>query len=143
MRSIPLWSSTWKACADLGGNPVIRVKRTYDPAAAGDGARFLVDRPWPRGIKKEDLPIEAWLIDVAPSQELRQWFGHDAARCDKYKHCYFIELKGKAEVLAPLREAARHGDVTLLCSARDREHNNVVALRDCLMGRRNSQRTRQ
>lgn len=122
---------------------MIRIKRAYDPAAAGDGARFLVDRLWPRGIAKEDLPMKAWLKDVAPSQGLRQWFGHDPARWDEFQHRYFVELDGKAEALAPLREAARHGDVTLLYSAKDQEHNNAVALRAYLNSRRDPRPKRQ
>jgi uncharacterized protein YeaO (DUF488 family) len=115
---------------------MIKVKRAYDPAAASDGARFLVDRLWPRGVAKEDLPMKAWQKDVAPSQELRQWFGHDPARWDEFQRRYFVELDGKAEALVPLREAARHGDVTLLYGAKDQEHNNAVALQAYLNGHR-------
>jgi uncharacterized protein YeaO (DUF488 family) len=122
---------------------MIKVKRTYEPAAASDGARFLVDRLWPRGITKEDLPIKAWLKDVAPSQELRQWFGHDAARWDEFQHRYFAELDAKAEALAALQEAARQGDVTLLYSAKDQEHNNAVALQAYLSRRRESRPRRR
>jgi len=107
---------------------MIKVKRAYDPAAASDGARFLVDRLWPRGIRKEDLPMEAWLRNVAPGQELRQWFGHDPARWPEFQRRYFAELDRTPEVLEPIRAAARHGDVTLLYGAKDREHNNAVAL---------------
>jgi len=114
---------------------MIQIKRVYEPAAASDGARFLVDGLWPRGIKKDDLPMKAWLRDVAPSRELRQWFGHDPARWEEFQRRYFAELEAKAEALAPLREAARHGDVTLLYSAKDEEHNNALALRAFLSTR--------
>jgi uncharacterized protein YeaO (DUF488 family) len=122
---------------------MIKVKRAYDPAAASDGERFLVDRLWPRGIAKENLPMKAWLKDIAPSQELREWFGHDAARWDEFQRRYFAELDSKAEALAPLRESARHGDVTLVYSAKDAEHNNAVALRAYLNGRREPRPRRQ
>jgi uncharacterized protein YeaO (DUF488 family) len=114
---------------------MIKVKRTYDPADISDGERFLVDRLWPRGIAREDLPLKAWLKDVAPSQELRRWFGHDPAKWDEFQRRYFAELEGRAEPLVPLREAARRGDVTLLYSAKDRDHNNAVALRAYLKRR--------
>jgi uncharacterized protein YeaO (DUF488 family) len=115
---------------------MIKVKRAYDPPAASDGARFLMDRLWPRGIATEDLPLKAWLKDVAPSQELRQWFGHDPAKWHEFLRRYFAELESKAEVLVPLQEAARRGDVTLVYTAKDEEHNNAVALRAYLNGHR-------
>jgi uncharacterized protein YeaO (DUF488 family) len=108
---------------------VIKVKRTYDPPESDDGVRFLVDRLWPRGVKKEDLQLDAWLKDVAPSDNLRRWFGHDPAKWEEFQHRYFAELDGKAQALQPIRDAAGQGDVTLLYSARDVEHNNAVALR--------------
>jgi uncharacterized protein YeaO (DUF488 family) len=108
---------------------VIKVKRTYDPPESDDGARFLVDRLWPRGVKKEDLQLDAWLKDVAPSDNLRRWFGHDPAKWEEFQRRYFAELDGKAQALRPIRDAARQGNVTLLYSARDMEHNNAVALR--------------
>jgi uncharacterized protein YeaO (DUF488 family) len=108
---------------------VIKVKRTYDPPESGDGARFLVDRLWPRGVKKEDLQLDAWLKDVARSDKLRRWFGHDPAKWEEFQRRYFAELDGKAQALRPIQDAARQGNVTLLYSARDMEHNNAVALR--------------
>jgi uncharacterized protein YeaO (DUF488 family) len=108
---------------------MIRTKRVYSLAAADDGDRFLVDRLWPRGIKKEDLPLDGWLKEVGPSDELRKWFGHDPKRWEEFQSRYFSELDGKPEALRPIREAVRLRDVTLLYSARDEEHNNAVALK--------------
>lgn len=108
---------------------MIRTKRIYDPPAPDDGARFLVERLWPRGKKREDVPIAAWLKEVAPSDALRRWFGHDPARWEEFQRRYFAELDGKPEAWQPILEAARQGNVTLLYSARDTEHNNAVALK--------------
>ena len=114
---------------------MIRVKRVYESAAVGDGARFLVDRLWPRGVKKDTLQLKGWIRDVAPSEGLRQWFNHDAGRWDEFRRRYFAELDEKHEVLRPVLEAARAGTVTLLYGARDAEHNNAVALRAYLASR--------
>jgi uncharacterized protein YeaO (DUF488 family) len=111
---------------------MIRLKRAYDPTAEEDGTRFLVDRLWPRGIKKEDLRIKDWLRDVAPSNKLRKWFGHDPDRWQAFKAHYAAELDRKADALAPLRQAACEGDVTLVYSAKDTEHNNALALKEYL-----------
>jgi uncharacterized protein YeaO (DUF488 family) len=111
---------------------MIRVRRVYDPPEPGDGARFLVERLWPRGMKKAELPMDGWLKEAAPSAALRRWFSHDPAKWDEFRRRYFAELEGKGEDLQPLREAARHGSVTLLYSARDTEHNNAVALKEYL-----------
>jgi uncharacterized protein YeaO (DUF488 family) len=108
---------------------MIRIKRAYSPPAADDGARFLIDRLWPRGIKKEDLPLDGWLKEVAPSDALRKWFGHDPARWEEFQSRYFSELDGKAEALRPIREAALRRNVTLVYGARDQEHNDAVALK--------------
>ncbi len=111
---------------------MIRLKRAYDPVEEEDGARFLVDRLWPRGIRKGDLEIEAWLKDVAPSDDLRRWFGHKPEKWDEFKARYFSELDEGGGSLRPIREAADRGTVTLVYAARDREHNNAVALREYL-----------
>jgi uncharacterized protein YeaO (DUF488 family) len=111
---------------------MIRTRRVYDPPEPGDGTRFLVERLWPRGMKKEALPLDGWLKDAAPSDELRRWFSHDPAKWDEFRRRYDAELEGKPDVLQPLREAARQGNVTLLYSARDTEHNNAVALKEYL-----------
>ena len=111
---------------------MIKVKRVYEAAAAGDGARFLVDHLWPRGLKKEAVKMKAWLKDVSPSTELRKWFGHDPKKWAAFQRRYFAELKKKPEALKPLKEAAKEGDVTLLYGAKDTEHNNAVALKGYL-----------
>jgi uncharacterized protein YeaO (DUF488 family) len=107
---------------------VINIKRAYAPPAADDGRRFLVDRLWPRGVSQAALRPDAWLKEVAPSDALRRWFGHRPARWDEFCRRYFAELDSKPEAWRPIVEAARHGNVTLLYSARDTEHNNAIAL---------------
>lgn len=118
-----------------GGAGAIRVKRVYDPPRADDGARFLVERLWPRGMKREALALDGWLKDVAPSDELRRWFGHVPERWEEFRRRYFQELDGRPEAWKPLVDAARRGNVTLLFSARDERHNNAVALMDYLNDR--------
>lgn len=114
---------------------MIKVKRVYNLLESDDGARFLVDRLWPRGMKKEALRLDGWLKDVAPSDELRRWFGHDPARWDEFQRRYFDELDRRPDAWRPLVEAARRGDVTLLFAARDADRNNAVALKDYLEAR--------
>jgi uncharacterized protein YeaO (DUF488 family) len=108
------------------------IARAYDPPREGEGARFLVDRIWPRGVSKEELCIEGWLRDVAPGKVLRQWFGHDPSRWDEFVKRYRAELDANPAAWQPLAEAAKHGPVTLVYGARDREHNQAVVLRDYL-----------
>jgi len=108
---------------------MIYVKRVYEPADRGDGARFLVDRLWPRGLKKADLRADNWIKAVSPSDGLRHWFGHDPAKWKEFQRRYFAELDGKPEAWQPLVRAAQVSEITLLFSARDTEHNNAVALR--------------
>ena len=111
---------------------MIRLKRVYEPAASDDGARFLVERLWPRGIRKIDLKMDAWVKDAAPSTELRQWFAHDPAKWEAFQRKYFAELKERTDALDGIRKAAKDGDITLLFSSHDLEHNNAVALKDYL-----------
>jgi uncharacterized protein YeaO (DUF488 family) len=106
----------------------VRCKRVQDPPRLGDGARYLVDRLWPRGVRKEGLAIDGWLRDAAPSHELRRWFGHDPRRWSEFQRRYAAELDARPEAWRPLLEAARRGRLTLLYAASDREHNNAVAL---------------
>jgi len=120
----------------------IAIKRVYDRPAAFDGRRFLAERLWPRGVKKEALPIDGWLRDAAPSTELRQWFGHDAARWLEFQRRYYAELEAHPEAWQPILAAADAGPVTLLFSSRDAEHNNVVALRSFLLARQKRNRRR-
>jgi uncharacterized protein YeaO (DUF488 family) len=108
---------------------VIRLKRAYETAGSKDGVRFLVDKLWPRGIRKEDLHLKAWLKEVAPSQGLRKWFAHDPAKWPEFQRRYWAELKKRPESWRPLLEAARQGPLILLYSARDTAHNNAVALK--------------
>jgi uncharacterized protein YeaO (DUF488 family) len=114
---------------------MLRVKRVYDPPAADDGARFLVERLWPRGVKREILPLDGWLKEVAPSDALRRWFGHDPARWQEFRGRYARELDDRPEAWRPILEAARQGAVTLLYSARDGERNSAVALKAYLEAR--------
>ena len=114
---------------------MIRTKRVYEPPARGDGKRFLVERLWPRGLKKEDLNATAWLKDVAPSPELRKWFNHDPAKWTEFKKRYRAELDKAPEAWEPLLSAARRGTVTLLYSAHDTEHNSALLLQNYLEAR--------
>ena len=107
----------------------IQLKRAYDSVDSADGARFLIERLWPRGIRKTALPLEAWLKDVAPSTALRRWFGHDPKKWSEFRRRYFRELAANADALAPIIKAAHHGPVTLVYSSHDTEHNNAVALK--------------
>jgi len=115
---------------------MLRIKRAYEPPAKSDGSRLLVERLWPRGIKKEALKMDAWLKDAAPSTALRKWFGHDPEKWAEFQRRYRAELDQRPEAWQPILEAAKKGVVTLLFSSHDTEHNNVVALRDYLEKRR-------
>ncbi|HBZ70772.1 MAG TPA: DUF488 domain-containing protein [Deltaproteobacteria bacterium] len=115
---------------------VIRLKRAYEPASTEDGVRYLVERLWPRGLKKADLEIHGWLRDVAPSAELRRWFSHDPAKWKVFRKRYSAELDLNASAWAPILKAARRGVVTLIYSSHDAEHNAAVALRDYLEAKR-------
>src|SRR4051794_40132279 len=108
---------------------MLRIKRVYEPAARTDGARLLVERLWPRGLKKEKLKLDGWLKDVAPSTELRKWFGHDPAKWKEFQRRYWSEIDGHPAALEPIPDAQSKGMVTLLFSSRDAAHNNVVALK--------------
>jgi uncharacterized protein YeaO (DUF488 family) len=108
------------------------LKRAYEKAGPEDGARFLVDKLWPRGVKKSDLHVDGWAKDVAPSDALRRWFGHDPQKWREFRRRYFAELDSHPDAWDQIRSAARHGRVTLVYSARDPEHNNAVALKDYL-----------
>ena len=110
----------------------INIKRVYDPVGSADGTRLLVERLWPRGVKKTSLPISAWLKDVAPSTELRQWFSHDPAKWAEFRRRYFAELASNPEAWRPIIEAARDKTVTLIYSSHDTEHNNAIALKEFL-----------
>lgn len=110
----------------------LHLKRAYEPPAAADGTRILVDRVWPRGVRKEDLQADVWLRDAAPSTALRKWFGHDPERWPEFQRRYHAELRERPQVLEELRDALAQGRVTLVYGARDEQHNQAVALRDFL-----------
>ena len=107
---------------------MIRIKRTYEDRARGDGRRILVERLWPRGMKKEALHADAWLKDVAPSTELRKWFAHQVERWPEFRRRYRKELDANPEAWAPILAASQKRTVTLLYSAHDTEHNGAVVL---------------
>lgn len=111
---------------------MIKLKRVYDTAAADDGPRFLVERLWPRGIKKTELKMDEWLKDLGPSDNLRHWFAHDPKKWDIFRKRYFTELDSKPELWQPVVTAARSGTVTLIYSSRETQHNNAVALKEYL-----------
>jgi len=111
---------------------VINTKRVYEVVSSTDGTRFLVERLWPRGVKKASLKINGWPKDVAPSTELRQWFSHDPAKWDEFRRRYFAELRASPDVWRPIIDAAHHGTVTLIYSSHDTKHNNAVALEEFL-----------
>jgi uncharacterized protein YeaO (DUF488 family) len=112
---------------------MIRIKRTYERSDREDGRRILVERLWPRGMKKEALAADAWLKEVAPSTPLRKWFGHRVERCEEFRRRYRGELSANRDAWSPILEASQRGVVTLLYSARDLEHNGAVVLREYLI----------
>jgi uncharacterized protein YeaO (DUF488 family) len=113
----------------------IKLKRAYEPAGPDDGTRILVDRLWPRGLSKAEAAVDRWLKEIAPSTELRQWFGHDPARWPEFRRRYTEELRQHAAVLDEVRALAREDTVTLVYGARDETHNDAVALKDVLLRR--------
>ncbi|HZR69987.1 MAG TPA: DUF488 family protein [Burkholderiales bacterium] len=114
---------------------MIRIKRVYEPRARGDGRRILVERLWPRGMKKESLAGDAWLKEVAPSTELRKWFDHRVERWEEFRRRYREELDANPAAWEPVLDAEVRGTVTLLYSAHDTLHNGAVVLRDFLAER--------
>jgi len=114
---------------------VIRIKRVYEKPTASDGSRILIDRVWPRGLKKSDLDLDDWLKEVAPSDRLRKWFGHDPRKWREFRRRYFAELRAKSETWAPILARAQESNVALLYGARDSEHNNATALKEFLTAR--------
>ena len=113
----------------------IRLKRAYDSASPGDGARILIDRLWPRGVRKADAAIDVWAKDIAPSTALRRWFGHDPARWHEFRRRYSEEIHRRRNRLDELRTLAQKGRITLVFAARDETHNDAVVLREILLGR--------
>jgi uncharacterized protein YeaO (DUF488 family) len=111
------------------------LKRAYEPPAEDDGMRILVDRLWPRGLRKDEAAIGRWMKNLAPSTVLRKWFAHDPARWQEFQRRYEAELRHQPDQLAELRELARQGTITLIYAARDEAHNDAVVLREVLLKR--------
>ncbi len=120
------------AAAEFGP---IRLVRVYELQPSDCGARWLVDRRWPRGVSRDALRLTGWAREAAPSEELRRWFGHDPHRWEEFRRRYIAELDESPDAWRPLRDAAQCGDLLLLYAARDRTHNNAVVLRDYLRDR--------
>ena len=112
----------------------IRLKRVYEPPSKEDGVRILVERLWPRGLSKEKAAIDQWTKEIAPSPELRKWFGHDPARWEEFRRRYRAELDQKSDLLHGLKQRIRHGPVTLVYAARDESHNSALLLKEYLEG---------
>jgi uncharacterized protein YeaO (DUF488 family) len=106
----------------------VRLKRAYEPAASSDGYRVLIDRLWPRGVSRKRSRLDAWERELAPSAELRQWFGHEPGRFEQFRRRYVEELRGQRPRLTELRRRARDGTLTLVYAAHDSEHNDAVVL---------------
>ncbi len=111
---------------------MIKTKRIYDPASPQDGRRILIDRLWPRGIKKEEAKIDEWLRDIAPSTELRKWFSHDPEKWQEFRRRYKRELMNKSELVQSVKATAKKGTITLLFAAKDTEHVNAAVLKEVL-----------
>jgi len=114
----------------------IKLKRAYEPPASDDGTRILIDRLWPRGVKRADAAIDEWMKDIAPSTGLRKWFGHDPARWQEFRRRYQSEIRQHPDEFDRLRTLAQNGPITLVFSAHDEAHNDAVVLKDLLLGRR-------
>jgi uncharacterized protein YeaO (DUF488 family) len=115
---------------------MIRLKRAYDEPTKQDGLRILVERLWPRGVSKEKAAVDLWLRELAPSAELRKWFGHDLAKWGEFRKRYRAELEEKGDVLVLLKHRATEGTVTFVYAAHDERHNSAVVLKDFLEKRR-------
>jgi len=115
----------------LGMQKNIKTKRIYEKTNKQDGVRILIDRLWPRGIKKEEADIDEWIKDLAPSDNLRKWFAHDPNKWEKFKNKYFAELDRNKKLCKELINKGKV-NITLVYSAKDKEHNNAVALKDYL-----------
>src|SRR5262249_24896170 len=116
------------------GTAMIKLKRAYEKPSHDDGLRVLVERLWPRGLTKERAAVDLWLKEVAPSPELRKWFGHDPAKWEQFQKRYWKELEEKEEAVQLLKQKGTQGTVTLIYGARDGEHNSALALKRFLEG---------
>lgn len=110
----------------------IKIKRVYETPAKDDGKRILVDRLWPRGLTKEKAKVDRWLKNIAPSTDLRKWFGHDPEKWEEFKKRYLTELKNNDEQVSILKDEISQGPVTLVYGARDQEHNEALFLKDSI-----------
>ena len=117
---------------------MIKIKRVYDRSSQDDGKRILIDRLWPRGLKKEDAQIDEWLKEIAPSNELRKWFNHDPNKWSEFKKKFFTELLGKRDMVEGIINTARKGTVTLLFGSKEERFNNAVALKEFIDSRMNA-----
>jgi uncharacterized protein YeaO (DUF488 family) len=120
---------------DLGskkGSKLFHIKRIYEPAAKTDGYRIFVERLWPRGVSKAEAALHDWLKDIAPSTDLRKWYGHDLARWEEFKERYRAELKEKQHLVEQMRMLHASGPVTLVFAAKDEEHSSAAILKDVL-----------
>ena len=113
----------------------VRIKRAYEPAARSDGYRVLIDRIWPRGVPKQEAHLDEWARELAPSGELRRWFGHEPAKFGEFRRRYRAELADHDEKLRELRRRGRRGTLTLVYAARDTDHNDAVVLAELLRRR--------
>jgi uncharacterized protein YeaO (DUF488 family) len=120
----------------------VKLKRAYESPSASDGTRVLVDRLWPRGVKKSEAAIDHWAKELSPSTELRKWFGHDPARWQEFRRRYSAELLQHPDQLDELRALARQGPTTLVYAAHDEAHNDAIVLRDVLLGTRDFEANR-
>jgi uncharacterized protein YeaO (DUF488 family) len=110
----------------------IRLKRAYEPASATDGYRVLIDRLWPRGVSRRQAKLDDWQKELAPSSELRRWFGHEPSRFQEFRRRYIEELRSERPRLSALRRRARDGTLTLVYAAQDEQHNDAVVLAEIL-----------
>ena len=112
---------------------MITIKRAYDPPADSDGFRVLIDRLWPRGIKKQDAAVDSWLKEIAPTTELRKWFNHDPEKFDTFRTKYELELDENTKSVQQIADQLNQGPITLVYAARETEFNHAVVLRDYLL----------
>jgi uncharacterized protein YeaO (DUF488 family) len=111
---------------------MLQIKRVYEEGSGNDGRRILVDRLWPRGISKEKAGIDLWMKELAPSDKLRRWYGHDPSRWEEFRARYLKELEVKEDLISQLREMNREGMVTLIYAAKDIHHNNAAVLKEVI-----------
>ena len=114
---------------------MLKIKRVYDPPSPNDGKRILIDRLWPRGLKKEDAKVDDWIKEVAPSTKLRTWYGHDPKKWSEFKRRFFSELRRRQDLVEGIVSASRKGTVTLLFGSREERFNNAVALKEFVEAR--------